>query len=481
VTEQAFRRPHSEPAPKFLSDFVQALHRALRSYCGAEAAQRFWTRFPNATHALTAPIFAEFAPLADGASSTSLAYVTQVLSGLEDFLCAEGLSTERFVDSLITHGGEDSFIDSRLLLRRLSPFLVSLFRMTDPHRVILSMFHAVGPQFVDGLLFDELAYEETRDVAQRRAIVLVGFSALWQGHVSACDGQLFGARLLQKAPLRLGLPEFERVQCLADARTLRQVVQGSDVSLQEGSVLIDARRVGRTLSFRQFCADHDLEPPSYGQPERDVIMVERDWVCARDPRAVLRAGCAYGAPVYLFDIQWRPEHDRMDELVQFLVQKALRYGNDEAQPPRAERCDGDAPQAQGQERAVLNPTSPSLRCVFLNEHTSIYVGGTYVCRGVPALILRNCLRVLSTTGRTQFEFREFKRDREIASHPKNTGFEVRLRRLRDALSATHCGVHIEPAGRGRFTLHCMAPVEFEERQQDCSLDLLDPRTDAGEH
>jgi len=476
VTEPASQPPSPrEPAAKFLSDFVQTLQLALHCACGAETSQRFWERFPNAADiTLTVPIFADFAPLADAATGTSpLAHVTHTLNGLEDFLYAEGIRIEPFVDSLLTLSGEGSFINSRLLLRQLSPFLVSLFRMTDPHRVILSMFHAVGPRFVDGLLFDELVYEE-RGELQRRAVVLTGFSALWQGYVAACNGQLFGARLMQKTPLRLGLPEFGRVQCLADARTLRQVLRDSDVSLWEGSVLIDAQRVGRVVSFRQFCTERGLALPDYGQPEREVLAVERDWVSERDPRVVLQAGCAYGAPLYLFEIHWQLERDRMDQFMQFLVQKALQYGEDAATPAGS----GAAwDRATTQERAAPSPTLKPLHCVFLNEHTSMYVASSYICRGVPALILRNCLRVLTTTGRTQFEFREFKRDREITSHPKNTGFEVRLRRLRDALSATQCGVHIEPAGRGRFTLHCSAPVEFEERQRDSSLDI---KTDTDE-
>jgi hypothetical protein len=92
---------------------------------------------------------------------------------------------------------------------------------------------------------------------------------------------------------------------------------------------------------------------------------------------------------------------------------------------------------------------------------SVQVGAKHVCRGMPARILHECVRVACHEGRNEFTFRELKRLPTLISHPKNTGLEIRLQRLRQALEAADCGVRIEPAGRGRIRLVSQARLLLE--------------------
>ncbi|MDB5050049.1 MAG: hypothetical protein JWO30_3120 [Fibrobacteres bacterium] len=60
---------------------------------------------------------------------------------------------------------------------------------------------------------------------------------------------------------------------------------------------------------------------------------------------------------------------------------------------------------------------------------SISCNHCYLTKGVPARILKKLLEYHVYENRTYFEYREFKRDRELFVQPKTTNFEVRLRRL----------------------------------------------------
>jgi len=107
--------------------------------------------------------------------------------------------------------------------------------------------------------------------------------------------------------------------------------------------------------------------------------------------------------------------------------------------------------------------SQTLRVVYFASDGSIQVGERHVCRGTSAALLRECVRIAQQEGRMEFSFREFKRIPELISHPKNTGFETRLNRLRAALTAAASGLAIEPRGRGQFAL-----------VTDCRLELVEP-------
>jgi hypothetical protein len=75
------------------------------------------------------------------------------------------------------------------------------------------------------------------------------------------------------------------------------------------------------------------------------------------------------------------------------------------------------------------------------------------------------VRVAQNEGRTSFSYRELKRLPALVSHPKNTGFETRLGRLRAALAAADCGLTIEPERPGRFRLVSKGGLELEERSR----------------
>ena len=71
--------------------------------------------------------------------------------------------------------------------------------------------------------------------------------------------------------------------------------------------------------------------------------------------------------------------------------------------------------------------------------------------------------ILTVDGVRLYHSGDTERIPELISHPKNTGFETRLNRLRAALTAAASGLAIEPRGRGQFAL-----------VTDCRLELVEP-------
>jgi hypothetical protein len=153
----------------------------------------------------------------------------------------------------------------------------------------------------------------------------------------------------------------------------------------------------------------------------------------------------------MFEVRWRPERERMSTVFDHFITEALAGGEASARDS-----------AHTLVREFVSATDVAIRCNYRVDEAALYVNGRLICKGVPAAILRNCLRATCATGRTKFTFREFKRERELVSHPKNTGFEVRLRRLRETLDAAQCGLRIEPTARGCFALRTQGHVTLHE-------------------
>jgi hypothetical protein len=181
-----------------------------------------------------------------------------------------------------------------------------------------------------------------------------------------------------------------------------------------------------------------------------VVVISRDYTCKRRRRAVLTRGCAYGAPGYLLRLHW--------QTVRPSLRNFLSLAHAEIEGPE---LNARAEQLVELRRTYLEAVSGVLCVQYFAADGSVQVGGKHVCRGTAARILLECVRIARDQGRTEFTFRELKRLPELVSHPKNTGLELRLARLRAALDAADCGLRIEPAGRGRFRLMSEARLGLE--------------------
>lgn len=428
---------------------LRAIHQGLLVRLGITDTYEFWRAHPYELDGVALDPIAIARLLGGEQHRISMRWAARVMNGLEPFLNTRGHTFQDFAELLLPRVNQGSFISAQSILATMVPFLVRLSRLNDPHRVMIRMFTFATARMVPGLVFDEVAALPGADVTgSSEAVLLIGMPALWDGAIDPFDGEIFIADLFCKMPRSLGLLPFEEVSVIADVRPAAQIAHDSELALRDDVVLLDGVPSGVVQPFSTFCQERRLRLQSHGQPDSLVVVMQRDWQCPRRKRTVLRAGCAYGAPVYLLRARWAPQRERIHHVFDHLVSDALK--ND----PAHEAHELAARFIASYERVIA--------CVFDPDDNAFYVGDRLICRGVPALILRNTVRG-RLAERNEFTFREFKRDREIVPHPKNTGFEVRLARLRNALDEAHCGLRIEAAGRGRFRLISDGRLELQER------------------
>lgn len=109
---------------------------------------------------------------------------------------------------------------------------------------------------------------------------------------------------------------------------------------------------------------------------------------------------------------------------------------------------------------------PELEFIYRSQDESISCNFRFLTKNVPAKILYKLLTNHLEEERTYFEYREFKRDRDLFRTPKITNFEVRLDRLMK-LMRTHCPqVCFEKIGRGKFTFYFRVKGEFKARLEN---------------
>jgi hypothetical protein len=93
---------------------------------------------------------------------------------------------------------------------------------------------------------------------------------------------------------------------------------------------------------------------------------------------------------------------------------------------------------------------------------SIFLGDSYLIKGVAGAILWKLLRDHAALGRTEFNNRELRLDASLRLPDISDNLEARLLLLQRRLSEQGGGLRIEKTGRGRFRLVLERPVELVE-------------------
>ena len=437
------------------NDFTKALHGALLQQVGVDATRIFWSDHPlvRDTGAVTPAELAHHVWQEE--AFTSVAWTMGVANDLEPFLIERGVCFETFLETTRRFANHGSFVQSRHVLSWLSPILVALFRFGDPYRLLLHAAKLATAKLSPGVVCALVPWRRRGAVEAPTA----RFGSLWltypglaEGRIPPWDFTTLTGRQIQVSPRMFGLPPFDPMVVLSDARRPESIPWKVPCATTDGRFFVDAVPHGRVMPFSHFLREVGYELERYDRIDPDVVVIDRDYVCPSRGRVVLSAGCAYGAPGYLTRLGWSAKRPRVhNPLAHLLEQGGREYAEIH------ERL-------EALQLAYLDAVTTVIPVVFSAADESLHVAGRYVCRGISARILRECLRISRDEARQEFTFRELKRKRELVSHPKNTGLEIRLRRLRAALSAADCGLALAPTGRGRFALVCSSKLRLVEAE-----------------
>lgn len=434
-------------SPLIRNDLLKALHVTLLQILPAQT-RTFWKKNPLVKEGSALGEAALLRHIWEDGAQSPLDYLNRVLNSLEPFLLEHSVPVEEFVENLSYWGNRASFLSARFVLRALNPLLPTWITAKDAMYLVLVFTELAGSRLVKGLNFPIL--KRVKDGDRREVIAMIKLPGLLTRELTPWDGYLYSAKLLRRGPKALGLPAFDSVDMLGDARPAESVVwEGSPARIQ-GGFSISGERVGEEMDFSAFCDRHQLDMGRYDLPGRRGIAMVRDYYCPKRKRVVLHKDCFYGAPAYLFKIRYSANHPRPDNHLFHFIEEATLD----------ELPEWD--QLKGAHLELVEAVRESVRFEYRGGEDSIYLQGVELISGVPAKVLRRILREHVATGKKVFKFREFKYDTEIYHSSKNSGFEVSLKRLSEALEATGYPTLVKPKGKGVFEWDADCRIEFRE-------------------
>ncbi|WP_374666755.1 GAF domain-containing protein [Ramlibacter sp.] len=123
-----------------------------------------------------------------------------------------------------------------------------------------------------------------------------------------------------------------------------------------------------------------------------------------------------------------------------------------------EAAEAEALAAPGQPAAA---EGAALQVRHYAANDSIFIGDTYLIKGVAGAILWKLLRDHEASGRTEFSNRELRLDAALKLPDVSDNLEARLLLLQRRLDEHGAGIAIERTGRGRFRLVLARPVVLQ--------------------
>lgn len=424
-------------------DFLRVLFAALLIRLPPELVREFWRSVKDDLDGLPGTEMELFRFLWKKTAQVPARCLFRIFDGLEPFCLKHGVEASALLDGMPWQAPAGTFIPGNTILPWLTPILPAIFKPWDPRVSVLKFLHLYSGNYFQGHV--------RHMVASRRRKQGIRFLSAYitdRGFRNAIlfDCHLVAGSFLRNSPKMFGLPPFDSVSLLSDCRDIAQVV-GSDASVETRgeSIYLDGLCVGRWQPFAAVIDALGLDLKGYGIPECRVAVITREYRCPRRGRVVLFKDCAYGAPLYLQAVDFRP------------LPK-------DADPAHAadERAIAEWKLAEKRYAELLELSMPMARFTYLIRQDAIELNGKVVARSIPAKILRYILSRHVQDGRDRFLNLEFRHNREITYDPDNPNFEVRLWRLADKLNKKMPSIRLIKAERGVFLFEKDCRVEYQE-------------------
>lgn len=349
-----------------------------------------------------------------------------------------------------------SFLPPRVLLGELDPHLPRLYRDSDSRLALADCFQGIWNRL-----------HPFAPIRRVHARVSEGWHDLWlevriAEPGSALDLPWLLLPLFRAFPRAFSLPEFEVVEAVADPRRVHAILaDDSGVRFANGGLDLGGMRLGESVEIREHFRESGIPSPQGWDMDADACLVRADYYCPSRRRILLLAGCAYGAPGFVFHARFRALGNQDANPLSALIRAVIGSGLDAAGksgPIEAAALNGSA--ALLKEGGILY--RPPHRFVYHQADDSISCDGRHLTKNVPARILRRLVRDYVQSGRREFEFRTFKRDAEIVTNRKRPNFEVRLRRVQEVVLGVPCGLILHRPRPGLLELEASGPIEYAE-------------------
>ena len=337
-----------------------------------------------------------------------------ILSGFSNWLLSKGRNLDAFADSMFGKLNHLNSVPKRAILRSYLPYIRDFYEMQDQrHDFLVNQGHKAGGQ----------------------------------------PSPIYSAwllRFMQNSPCLLDLPAFEKMQVYACEYPAEDALLGRLGGGLEGDIFyVSGIAVGKLVKFSECLEKHPINRDLSKYADCLCVRADTDVIDTFTGTHLLYKDRYYSAPVTLAEFVYAKDahvKDPFAGLISALVQDEYN-----AWTPVQKAHD-----------ELLHKINHVAEIIYYEADDSISVNGKHLMRNVPARILRNILREYKSTGREEFENREFKRDPEICIDSVNPNFESRLNRVVDHLEkiADVMGLNRHRRGGFRFEPHCH--IEFRE-------------------
>ncbi len=370
-------------------------------------------------------------------------YVFAVLNSLEPFFVERGQDLRAFLKRNILELRQGASLAPLFALWSFVPLLRPFLESKDPRDFLLDGIQVINSRARPGTL--QKLIRRSQNAGITRSLILFTPDPSFSREFSSVDGDLFFAQTLQLAPVRIGFEPFDTYRMISESRNAISRISEHTAALRGDTLYIDGVAYGRQCMFDDFLSERSIKT-GLKAPNRKVIVMNQDYVCPSRGRIVLHEGCAYGAPIYLYEMEYRP----LSTTPSFsaMIKDALKGDtlND------TEDCD--------RHMAFLKACRDHLRFIFDCPSEYVILEGRRLTRGIQARILAHILHDFSK-GSSHFSYAQLARNQSLISHPANTGLAIRIARIQKILEKECPALKILSRGRGEFQVSCDCPVSLE--------------------
>jgi hypothetical protein len=248
----------------------------------------------------------------------------------------------------------------------------------------------------------------------------------------------FLAMTVRLAPIKFGCEPYDYPKPLCDFRNVQSAVNSENaIRIFDNKLLIDDVEYGYVCEFQEFLKKKNLELKKLRGYHGQVTVITKNLFSTKRNRIILHEGCAYSAPIHLYEISYRKSNKIKSPLFSIISDNILPNNS----WIRAEEMHN---------RLLQSLSDNYIEVRYESKSTYIFIDGKYLTQGKQALILLYILQSFINENRTEFEHKEFIKDLRFISSLKQPGFVPRLERIIQLLKKNCSSIKVEMVGKGKF-------------------------------
>lgn len=365
------------------------------------------------------------------------------LDVLTEWLFSKGISPEQFIENMFSRFTSSDFMSSRIILRSYLPFVRKFYETDDIRRLSLETL----PERQSLIENPQIIFNDPVDNLRNDVMIY----RCDEKHRLASNYMPWLEALVRYAPAFLSCSPYESIQTVCYQNTVAEILSKHNmpILINNKAISLNGRVIGQVAPFSEAIQKLGLSWSETSESSLECIRIDEEVIESGSGAVLLKRGSYYGTPANITKISYQAGVTHQDPFAK-LMRSLVRQEFDVWLP------------VQKAHEALLNAANDSVVITYYKSDDSISVNDHHLMRNVPARILRNLLREYTTTGREEYENREFKRDPEICMDPLRPNFESRLNRVVTHVEKVSKYFEIQRHRRGGFRFKPNCRIVFKE-------------------